>query len=81
MEREKEVQTHAAIRAEQKTKEQQEMVFDQQRNAARLAKEVQLPLCAVCCELTVTAISPHIVVPFDIHPAEKLVLITCFCIL
>ena len=41
MEREKEVQTHATIRAEQRSKEQSELIFDQQRNAARLAKEVR----------------------------------------
>jgi hypothetical protein len=40
VEREKEVQLHATIRAEQRTKEQSDLMFDQQRTAAGLAKEV-----------------------------------------
>lgn len=42
VEREKDVQTHATIRAEQKAKEQSDLIFEQQRNASRLAKEVSV---------------------------------------
>jgi hypothetical protein len=42
VEREKEVQLHATIRAEQRTKEQSDLMFDQQRTAAGLAKEVYI---------------------------------------
>ena len=40
VEKEKEAQTHTAIRAEQKAREQSELIFDQQRHATRLSKEV-----------------------------------------